>query len=131
MRKPIYANKEHEIIIGDFIAMHKDFVRDVSNDMRWKNYVDVLAVVVEYHNNYGKGAKENNYWDWLMILPINISVLTNGFLAAVEIAFSKVINNLRTLILLNALESLATRVLSPNNIVPCPGNVTIGLILDL
>ena len=84
MKKPVFANKEHEIIIGDFIAMHKDFVRDVSNDMRWKNYVDVLAVVVEYHNNYGKGARENNYWDWLMILPINISVLTNGFLAAVE-----------------------------------------------
>tara|TARA_R100001530_G_scaffold133380_1_gene106693 strand:- start:950 stop:1306 length:357 start_codon:yes stop_codon:yes gene_type:complete len=84
MKKPVFANKEHEIIIGDFIAMHKDFVRDVSNDMRWKNYVDVLAVVVEYHNNYGKGTKEHNYWDWLMILPINVSVLTNGFLAAVE-----------------------------------------------
>ena len=44
----------------------------------------VLNVVIEYHNNYGKGAKENNYWDWLMIIPINVSILTNGFLAAIE-----------------------------------------------
>jgi hypothetical protein len=84
MRKPIYANTEHEVIISAYIILIKEFVRDVANDTRWKNFLDVLDIVIEYHNNYGKGVRENNYWDWVMILPINLSILTNGFLAAIE-----------------------------------------------
>ena len=84
MVKPIYANNEHEIIIGSYILMIKEFVRDVSNDTRWHNFLEVLDILIEYHNNYGKGVRENNYWDWLMILPINLSLMTNGFLAGIE-----------------------------------------------
>jgi len=84
MLKPIYANNEHEVIISAYILMIKEFVRDVANDTRYKNFLEVLSVVIEYHNNYGKGVRENNYWDWVMILPINLSILTNGFLAAIE-----------------------------------------------
>ena len=84
MTKPIYANSEHEVIISAYILMMKEFVKDVSNENRWRNYLDVLDIVIEYHNNYGKGVRENNYWDWVMILPINLSLLTNGFFAAIE-----------------------------------------------
>tara|TARA_R110002012_G_scaffold203158_1_gene372515 strand:- start:127 stop:486 length:360 start_codon:yes stop_codon:yes gene_type:complete len=85
MTKPIYANNEHEIIVSAYIVMIKEFVKDISNETRWNNFLDVLEVVIEYHNNYGKGVRENgNYWDWLMILPINLSILTNGYLAAIE-----------------------------------------------
>ena len=84
MLKPIYANLQHEAIISGYILMIKEFVKDVSNETRWHNYLDVLDIVIEYHNNYGKGVRENNYWDWIMILPINLSILTNGFFAAIE-----------------------------------------------
>ena len=84
MVKPIYANTEHEVIVSSYILMIKEFVRDVANDTRYKNFLEVLSVVIEYHNNYGKGVRENNYWDWVMILPINLSILTNGFFAAIE-----------------------------------------------
>lgn len=84
MVKPIYANNEHEVIISSYILMIKEFVRDVSNDTRWHNFLEVLDILIEYHNNYGKGVRENNYWDWLMILPINLSLMTNGFLAGIE-----------------------------------------------
>ena len=84
MVKPIYANNEHEIIISSYILMIKEFVRDVSNDTRWHIFLEVLDILIEYHNNYGKGVRENNYWDWLMILPINLSLMTNGFLAGIE-----------------------------------------------
>ena len=84
MVKPIYANTQHEVIISSYILMIKEFVRDVSNDTRYKNFLEVLDILVEYHNNYGKGVRENNYWDWVMILPINLSLLTNGFFAAIE-----------------------------------------------
>jgi hypothetical protein len=79
--------------------MIKEFVKDVSNDVRWKNYNQVFDLIVEYHNNYGKSTKENNYWDWLMILPINLSVMTNGFLAAIETKRNKtLVNSYRVLI---------------------------------
>ena len=84
MTKPIYANTEHEVIVSSYILMIKEFVRDVANDTRYNNFLEVLDILVEYHNNYGKGVRENNYWDWIMILPINLSLLTNGFFAAIE-----------------------------------------------
>ena len=84
MTKPIYANNEHEVIVGAYIAMIKEFVKDLSNETRWNNFLEVLEILIEYHNNYGKGVRENNYWDWIMILPINLSLLTNGYLAAIE-----------------------------------------------
>jgi len=39
---------------------------------------------LEYSNHYGEGQRENNFWDWLLIIPINLSVATNGFFAGVE-----------------------------------------------
>jgi|TARA_R110002020_G_scaffold346786_1_gene560613 hypothetical protein len=85
MRKPIYANHQHEVIISGYILMIKEFVRDVSNDTRWHNYLEVLDIVIEYHNNsYSSSKRTHSYWDWLMILPINLSILTNGFFAAIE-----------------------------------------------
>jgi|TARA_R110000824_G_scaffold50251_4_gene140528 hypothetical protein len=84
MVKPIYANSEHEVIISSYILMIKEFVKDVANETRWNNFLEVLDVLIEYHNGYGKGVRENNYWDWIMILPINLSLMTNGFLAGIE-----------------------------------------------
>ena len=85
MRKPIYASKQHEIIIKDYMIITKEFVKDLSNETRFNNYLDIFDIVIDYHNNYGSGVKENgNFYDWLLILPINISIMTNGYLAAIE-----------------------------------------------
>ena len=84
MTKPIYASAEHETIIESYLTMCKEFAKDVSSKPKYNNYLDVLDTILEYHNNYGKGVKENNWYDWLMIIPINLSVATNGFFAGLE-----------------------------------------------
>ena len=84
MIKPIYASSEHQTIIEPYMLMCQEFAKDVSTKTRYNNYLDVVDTIVEYHNNYGSGLRENNWYDWLMIIPINISVATNGFLAGVE-----------------------------------------------
>src|SRR6056300_132599 len=62
---------------------------------------------------------------------VNSSLNSNNWnLEAVEIAFSKVIKSLLTFILSNALGA-DKPVLSPNNTVPCPGNVATGFTLAL
>ena len=66
---------------------------------------------------------------FLKLALVNSSLNSKSWnLEAVAIAFSKVMNNLLTLILSKAL-GLARPVLSPNNTVPWPGKVATGLIL--
>ena len=84
MTEPIYANDEHRVIVDTYISMCKEFAKDVSTKSRYNNYLEVIEIILEYHNNYGAGTKEDNFWDWLMIIPINLSVATNGFFAGVE-----------------------------------------------
>ena len=84
MSEPIYASEEHRAIIETYLLMCKEFAKEVSTKAKYNNYLDVVDIILEYHNNYGKGVKENNWYDWLMIIPINLSVATNGFFAGLE-----------------------------------------------
>tara|TARA_R100000908_G_scaffold22063_1_gene8928 strand:- start:1036 stop:1392 length:357 start_codon:yes stop_codon:yes gene_type:complete len=84
MQKPIYSSEKHKAIIETYILMCTEFVKDSSTKKRYQNYLEVLDTIIEYHNNYGAGVKENNWFDWLMIIPINLSVATNGFFAGLE-----------------------------------------------
>jgi len=84
MHKTIYANQKHKQAIETYLLMCKEFVKETSTKVRYENYLDVIGLIIEYHNNYGSGVKENNFWDWLMIIPINVSAATNGYFAALE-----------------------------------------------
>ena len=84
MTEPIYANDEHRIIIETYITMCKEFAKEVSTKSRYENYLEVLEVIINYHNGYGEGERENLFWEWLTIIPINLAVATNGFFAGVE-----------------------------------------------
>ena len=99
MRKLIYANAEHEVLITTYLGLCTDFVKEVSPPQKYDNYEYVLDIILEYHNNYGKGIKENNWYDWVMIIPINLSVMTNGYFAGLETKRNKArINSYRTLL---------------------------------
>ena len=84
MTKPIYASEEHRTIIEAYMMMCKEFAKEVSSKSRYNNYLDVVETIIEYHYSYGAGVRENNWYDWLMIIPINMSVATNGFFAGIE-----------------------------------------------
>tara|TARA_R110000751_G_C13463637_1_gene445729 strand:+ start:21 stop:377 length:357 start_codon:yes stop_codon:yes gene_type:complete len=102
MLKPIYASAEHKAIIETYMLMCDEFAKEVSSKSRYNNYCDVIKTIIEYHNSYGSGVKENNWYDWLMIIPINMSVATNGFFAGLEtnknraliIAYKTVLNEM-------------------------------------
>ena len=84
MTEPIYANNEHRVIIESYITMCKEFAKEVSTKSRYNNYLEVVEIIIDYHNGYGEGQREENFYDWLMIIPINLAVATNGFFAGVE-----------------------------------------------
>ena len=82
--------------------MCKEFAQEVSSPTRYQNYLEVLDIIIEYHNNYGSGVREDNWYDWLMIIPINLTVATNGFFAGLDTkrnstvikAYRKVLNEM-------------------------------------
>ena len=84
MIEPIYANDEHRVIVETYITMCQEFAKEVSTKNRYNNFLEVVEIIIEYHNNYGEGQREENFYDWLMIIPINLAVATNGFFAGVE-----------------------------------------------
>jgi len=84
MTKPIYASEEHKVIIEAYVVMCQEFAKEVSSKSRYHNYLEVVGTIVEYHNSYGSGTSENNWYDWLVIIPINLSVATNGFFGGLE-----------------------------------------------
>ena len=84
MTIPIYASEIHKATIDVYLSMCKEFAEDVSTPTKFKNYIDVINTIIEYHNTYGNSNLENNFYDWLMILPINLTTATNGFFAAIE-----------------------------------------------
>lgn len=84
MTKPIYASEEHKNIIETYITMCQEFAKDVSTKAKYNNYLDVINTIIDYHNGYGSGVKEDNWYSWLMIIPINLSVATSGFFAGIE-----------------------------------------------
>jgi hypothetical protein len=84
MHKPIYSSEQHKSIVEVYITTCKQFIQDITTKNKYNNYLEVLDIITEYSNGYGQGVRENNFYDWLMILPINISVATSGFFAGIE-----------------------------------------------
>lgn len=84
MTKPLYSSAEHQTIIEVYIQTCQQFAQDVSTKSKYLNYLDLLSTIYEYHNGYGEGSLEKSWHDWLMIIPINVSIATNGFFAGLE-----------------------------------------------
>jgi len=84
MLKPIFASKQHETVILKYLNIVLDFIEDCSPETKYKNYLEILDIIIQYHNEYGTGIKQGNWNDYLMIIPINVSIMTNGFLVGLE-----------------------------------------------
>tara|TARA_R110000751_G_scaffold148363_1_gene253126 strand:- start:445 stop:801 length:357 start_codon:yes stop_codon:yes gene_type:complete len=84
MSSPIYSSEEHRSIVEVYLAMCKQFSQEITTQTRYNNYLEVVELIIDYSNGYGEGVRENNFYDWIVIIPINLSVATNGFFAGIE-----------------------------------------------
>ena len=84
MQNPIYSSEQHKQIIEIYIEMCRQFAQEIATKAKYNNYLEVLQLIVDYSNGYGTGVRENNFYDWIMIMPINVSVMTSGFFAGIE-----------------------------------------------
>lgn len=84
MIKPIFASHEHETVINKYLKIVNDFVEDCSSKKKYETFLDVMDIILEYHNEYGNGVNKGNWHDYLMIIPVNVSVMVNGYFAGLE-----------------------------------------------
>ena len=109
MHKPIYSSEQHKSIIEVYITTCKQFTQDITTQTRYNNYLEVLDLIVEYSNGYGEGQRENNFYDWIMIIPINVSVATSGFFAGIETKTNAAVIRAYKVVLDQMLQETATR----------------------
>ena len=112
MRKPIYANEEHKLAIDTYLLLCQEFAKDISTKTKYNSYLDIVDIILEYHNNYGGAntVKENNFYDWLMIIPINMSLMTNGFFAGAETKANAAIIRAYKLVLDEMLQDVVVKI---------------------
>ena len=117
MHTPIYSSEEHRLIVESYITMCKQFTEEVASQARYKNYLEVIDLIVEYSNGYGEGVRENNFYDWIVILPINISVATSGFYAGIETKTNSAVIRAYKVVLEQLLTETITRLdeIEPDN----------------
>ena len=84
MIKPIFASHQHEAIVKKYLTIVNDFIADCSSNEKHKNFLKVLDIILQYHNEYGSGTKKGNWNDYLMLIPVNVSVMVNGYFAGLE-----------------------------------------------
>ena len=84
MQIPICLNSQHSVIILNYIDILLEFIEDISTTEKFSNFKEVLDVIINYNNDYKMGVGSGNYHDFLMIIPIQISCMVNGYLAGIE-----------------------------------------------
>ena len=106
MTKPIFANTTHQILINDYLNLMLTFAKEISTKSKYQNFKEVMELVIEYHNSYGEDVSMGNWNDWLMVIPINTSVMVNGFFAGIYTKGNSEIIKSYKLLLDNSLELL-------------------------
>lgn len=106
MTKPIFANTMHQIIVNDYLNLMMSFAKEISTKTKYQNFKEVLELIIEYHNSYGEDVTIGNWNDWLMVIPINTSVMVNGYFAGLSTRNNSEIIKSYKLLLDNSLELL-------------------------
>ena len=84
MVKPIFSSIEHKLYVEEYLKLILSFVKESSSEVKYNSFVEVVDLIINYHNGYGEDMVASNFNDWIMILPINLSVSCNGYFAALE-----------------------------------------------
>ena len=82
MRTYEYINAQHKIIIDNFLTHIIECADDCSpTKTRFTEFMYVIDMILDYHNEYGKQQDEGNFLDYLNIIPTNGLCAINGFLS--------------------------------------------------
>lgn len=86
LKKPISINYQHQVLLDRYTDTIMRTVADCTgnNESKFNDFMDVLNIVIQHHNDYRPGVENGNLYDFLSIIPTNISIAVQAFLAGME-----------------------------------------------
>ena len=87
LKKPLSINYQHEVLLNKYTSTILTTIADCTgtNESKFNDFVDVCNIIIEHHNGYKKrGTEMGNIYDFLSIIPTNMSVAVQAFLAGLE-----------------------------------------------
>ena len=54
------------------------------NESKFNDFIDVTNIIIEHHNNYKHDMTDGNFYDFMSIIPTNLSIAVQGFMAGIE-----------------------------------------------
>jgi hypothetical protein len=84
-----FVNEIHKIIILDYMQMIFEYVQEVSTKEKQKDFEEIVLLLIEYHNSYNKDKHSGNWLDFLYLIPVNLSLITQGYLSALKTKSNK------------------------------------------
>ena len=87
MLKPISSiSYQHKVLLDKYAATVLTTIAECTgrNTAKFNDFVDVLNIIIEHHNNYKHDMGYGNFYDYMSIIPTNLSVAVQGFMAGIE-----------------------------------------------
>ena len=79
MKTPIFSNAIHEVAVSDYLTLITSFASELTTDEQYEEYMSIVDSIIDYHNGFDGHINE-----WLMIMPLHLSVMTSGFFIGIE-----------------------------------------------
>ncbi|QDP49357.1 MAG: hypothetical protein GOVbin2669_26 [Prokaryotic dsDNA virus sp.] len=80
-----YVNYQHEMILRPYLDFVKNSIKAVVHEeSKLIDYMSIYNAIIEYSNNYDCITNDGNFYDYLNIIPLQISTMTSGFFCGYE-----------------------------------------------
>ena len=85
-KTPLSINYKHQILLDDYLKTVDKAIKDCvgNNISKLNDFTDITNIIVQHHNEYRPGTDIGSLYDFLSIIPTNLSVAVQGFLAGIE-----------------------------------------------
>ena len=86
LKTPVAINYQHQVLLENYTSTVLDTVSQCTgrNQAKYNDFLDVMNIIIDHHNQYRKGTDIGNLYDFLSIIPTNMSIAIQGFLAGLE-----------------------------------------------
>jgi hypothetical protein len=95
---------EHKILIDRYCSTVTETIKIITgtNASKYNDFIDVANIIIEHNNSYKHSMQSGNFYDFMSIIPTNLSIAATGFLVGYETkrnrascrAYRIVLNNL-------------------------------------
>jgi hypothetical protein len=79
-------NYQHQVLLDKYLNTVISTIAACTgrNTSKLNDFIDVANIIIEHHNTYKHDLSAGNYLDFMSIIPTNMSIAIQGFMAGIE-----------------------------------------------